>query len=199
MTTDEVHQNEDHLRKVLKSKRFLDLQGLGGDIPHFIYPFDPADAEEVNESRERLIKHLKGEGITVTDINLYDLASDLIKERGLWDRVLEMEAKQPKERFLKGLQSMLSAESHLAPAIKGRVSSEDPDIVFLSGVGEVFPYIRTHNILSVLERVVTDRPLVVFFPGQYLKDEHSGSSLTLFNRLTSDRYYRARNILDQEA
>lgn len=198
MTTQEVHRNEKQLRKVLTSKRFLDLEGLGGDVPHFIYPFDPADSDEVDASRARLTKFLKDEGVSVTEVNLYDLATDLIRDRGMWDRVLETEVKQPKERFLKGLQSMLSAENRLGPAVGEHIMSEDPHIVFLSGVGEVFPYIRTHNILSVLERVVTDRPLVVFFPGQYVKDEHSGSTLTLFNRLPSDRYYRARNILEQE-
>lgn len=198
MTTQEVHRNEEQLREVLTSDRFLELEGLGGDVPHFIYPFDPADADEVAASRARLIKFLQNEGVSVTDIDLYDLATNLIKERGMWDRVVGLEASQPKHRFLKGLQGMLSAEGRLGPAIEERIVSENPRIVFLSGVGEVFPYIRTHNILSVLERVVTDRPLVVFFPGQYIKDEHSGSTLTLFNRLPSDRYYRARNILEQE-
>ena len=75
----------------------------------------------------------------------------------------------------------------------------DFDILFLTGIGEVFPYIRSHNVLNNLQSVVTGKPMLVFFPGRYEQSDTLGSSLVLFGRLKDDQYYRAKNILEQEA
>ena len=72
------------------------------------------------------------------------------------------------------------------------------DIVFLTGIGEVFPYIRSHNVLNNLQSVVVGRPMLMFFPGRYEQSNTLGSSLVLFGRLKDDQYYRAKNILEQE-
>jgi hypothetical protein len=67
-------------------------------------------------------------------------------------------------------------------------------VLFLSGVGEVFPYIRSHNVLNNLQSTAKEKPTVLFFPGSYTFTQISGSSLDLFGRLRDDRYYRAFNI-----
>lgn len=198
MTTQEVYANEEKLRQVLLSDRFLNMQGLAGEIPHYVYPFKPEDAVQVEKSVQRLINFVRSEGVGITEINLYDLAIDLIKARGLWNRIIAIEPQEDKERFLRGLRNLLSAQKHLAPAIEARLAANPGDIVFLTGIGEVFPFIRSHNVLANLETIVTDRPLVAVFPGQFNQDNVAGSSLVLFNRLKGDQYYRARNILDQE-
>jgi hypothetical protein len=68
------------------------------------------------------------------------------------------------------------------------------DVMFITGVGEVFPYIRSHNVLNNLQSTATDQPTVLFFPGRYIQSLESGASLDLFGRLHDDRYYRAFNI-----
>ncbi len=75
---------------------------------------------------------------------------------------------------------------------------DDFDIVFLTGIGEVFPYIRSHNVLNNLQSVVVGKPMLMFFPGRYEQSDTLGSSLVLFGRLKDDQYYRAKNILEQE-
>ena len=47
--------------------------------------------------------------------------------------------------------------------------------------------------------VVKGKPMLMFFPGRYEQSETLGSSLVLFGRLKDDQYYRAKNILEQEA
>ena len=41
--------------------------------------------------------------------------------------------------------------------------------------------------------------MLMFFPGRYEQSDTLGSSLVLFGRLKDDQYYRAKNILEQEA
>ena len=75
-------------------------------------------------------------GITVFEINLYDLSVELLKERGVWDRVLAIEPEQDKADFREMLQGMLDPQLHIAPAIRDRLAQEDFDIFFLTGQGD---------------------------------------------------------------
>lgn len=193
-------QHEEHLFQVLKSERFLKMQGLGKEVAHFIYDYDPTWALDVARAKKRIKTKLETEeGIKVFEINLYDLCVELLKERNVWDRVLAAEASMDKPDFLKMLQNMLDPQMHLAPAIKARIDSETFQILFLTGVGEVFPFVRSHTVLNNLQTVVSDRPMLMFFPGKYDVSATQGSALVLFGQLKDDSFYRAKRILDQEA
>lgn len=193
-------QHEEHLFQVLKSERFLKMQGLGKEVAHFIYDYDPTWALDVAQAKKRIKTKLETEeGIAVFEINLYDLCIELLKERNVWDRVLAAEISMDKPDFLKMLQNMLDPQMHLAPAIKARINSETFQILFLTGVGEVFPFVRSHTVLNNLQTVVSDWPMLMFFPGKYDVSATQGSALVLFGQLKDDSFYRAKRILDQEA
>ena len=193
-------QQEEHLFQVLKSERFLKMQGLGNEVAHFIYDYDPTWALDVARAKKRIKTKLETEeGIKVFEINLYDLCVELLKERNVWDRVLAAETSLDKPDFLKMLQNMLDPQMHLAPAIKARINNETFQILFLTGIGEVFPFVRSHTVLNNLQTVVSDRPMLMFFPGKYDVSATQGSVLVLFGQLKDDSFYRAKRILDQEA
>ena len=193
-------QHEEHLFQVLKSERFLKMQGLGNEVAHFIYDYDPTWALDVAQAKKRIKTKLETEeGIKVFEINLYDLCVELLKERNVWDRVLAAETSLDKPDFLKMLQNMLDPQMHLAPAIKARINNETFQILFLTGIGEVFPFVRSHTVLNNLQTVVSDRPMLMFFPGKYDVSATQGSVLVLFGQLKDDSFYRAKRILDQEA
>ena len=65
------------------------------------------------------------------------------------------------------------------------------DVLFISGIGEVFPYIRSHNVLNNLQSAAKDQPTIMFFPGKYRQEIATGASLNLFGRLHDDKYDRA--------
>lgn len=193
-------QQEEHLFKVLSSERFLKMEGLGNEVAHFIYDYDPAWALDVAQTKKRLKTKLDTErGIRVFEINLYDLCVELLKARNVWERVLAAETRMDKPDFLKMLQNMLDPQMHLAPGIKERIAGESFQILFLTGIGEVFPFVRSHTVLNNLQTVVSDKPMLMFFPGRYEVSATQGSALVLFGRLKDDSFYRAKRILDQEA
>lgn len=200
MTKADLTQVEGHLLSVLKGERFLRMEGLSNEVPFFIYPYKPEDALEVAQAKKRIKNRLATEdGIRVREVNLYDLSVEILKERGVWERVLSAEPDQDKDDFRELLQGMLDPQLHLGPAIKAKIVDGDFDILFLTGIGEVFPYIRSHNVLNNLQSVVTGKPMLMFFPGSYEQSETLGSSLVLFGKLKDDQYYRAKNIMEQEA
>ena len=199
MNAVDLGKQEEHLFAVLSGKRFLQMEGLGNEVPFFIYPYLPEDALAVAQLKKRIKNKLSHKGIRVQEINLYDLSVEILKDRGVWERVLAAEPDQDKADFRELLQGMLDPQLHLAPAIRAKIAGGDFDILFLTGIGEVFPYIRSHNVLNNLQSVVTGKPMLMFFPGRYEQSDTLGSSLVLFGRLKDDQYYRAKNILEQEA
>ena len=199
MTPSELSRQEEHLFAVLSGSRFLQMEGLSNEVPFFIYPYDAEDALAVADSKKRIKRRLANKGIEVREVNLYDLSVEILKEHGDWDEVLEVEPQLDKSEFTEMLQSMLNPQQHLAPAIREKIADGGFDILFLTGIGEVFPYIRSHNVLNNLQSVVSGKPMLMFFPGRYEQSNTLGSSLVLFGQLMDDQYYRAKNILEQEA
>jgi len=187
-----------HLFSVVSGQRFLNKQGLGNEVPFFICPYRPEEAVEMERLQRQLVNRLEQTGIRILSLNLYDLSVDILQERGIWDQVLETESTVSKEQFKELLQGVLDPENHLVPVIAQKIQSAEFDVLFLSGVGEVFPYIRSHNVLNNLQSTAKDQPTVMFFPGTYTHSLETGASLDLFGRLHDDKYYRAFNIFHYE-
>lgn len=187
-----------HLFAVISGQRFLKKQGLGNEIPFFICPFKAEDSVEIERQKLKLVNRLEQAGVRILEINLYDLSIEILKERGIWNQIIEMEATVSKEQLKELLQGVLDPEAHLVPAIAAKLASTEFEVLFLSGVGEVFPYIRSHNVLNNLQSTAKDKPTVLFFPGNYTHSLQTGASLDLFERMHDDKYYRAFNIFHCE-
>jgi hypothetical protein len=184
-----------HLLAVISSEKFLKMQGLGNEIPFFICPFDPANAEKMNRDViGPLINQLAHLGIRVLRVDLFDLSIEILKKRGIWEQTLEAEADISKSELKDLLQGVLDPEYHLIPAIAEKMQKDDFDVLFITGVGEVFPYIRSHTVLNNLQSAAKEKPTIMFFPGEYSQSVEKGSSLNLFGKLLDDNYYRAFNI-----
>ncbi len=188
-----------HLLAVISGQRFLNKQGLGNEVPFFICPFKPEESVEMERLQHQLVNRLEQVGVRILEINLYDLSIEILKDRDIWNQILELEESLAKEQIKELLQGVLDPEAHLVPAIAGKLKSSDFDVLFLSGVGEVFPYLRSHNILNNLQSTAKEQPTIMFFPGAYTHSLESGASLDLFGRLHDDKYYRAFNIFHCEA
>jgi len=198
ITASNIQESFDHLLTVLSGQRFLQKEGLGNEVPFFICPFDASVSVDVIRLQKQLVNRLEQSGIRVLEINLYDLSIEILKDLGIWDQVIEIEPTVSKDELKELLQGVLDPETNLVPAIATKLKNNDFDILFLSGVGEVFPYIRSHHVLNNLQSTAKEKPTLMFFPGAYTHTLESGASLDLFNRLHDDKYYRAFNIFHCE-
>ena len=194
-----VQERFEHLLAVISGQRFLNKQGLGNEVPFFLCAFDPAQAVEMARMQRQLIKTLAEHGIPVLEINLYDLCVEILKRRNLWDRILEKEPGIDKDQLKELLQGPLDPERHLIPAIAEKMRAAEFRVMFITGVGEVYPWIRSHTVLNNLQSTAKDQPTVMFFPGTYTQSLEKGASLDLFGRLHDDKYYRAFDIDQYEA
>ena len=184
----------EHLNKVISSKWFLEKQGLNNEIPFFICPFKPEYQVQMNKLIIQLINKLDNSGVNVLKIDLFKIAIEILEKRNLLEPSLSLE----KNRLITALRNVLDPQNHLIPKIKEIATKETFDVLFITGVGEVFPFIRSHNVLNNLQSAIKEEPTVMFFPGSYQHELATGAALDLFGILTDDRYYRAYNILSYE-
>jgi len=187
-----------HLLNLISSERFLRKQGLNNEVPFFICPYKPEEAVEMERMATQLLNRLEQSGVRILEINLYDLSVELLNKRKIWSQIIQTEPTVNKDKLKELLQGVLDSQSHLIPAIATKMNQTEFDVMFINGVGEVFPYIRSHNILTNLQSTAKEKPTVMFFPGAYTHSLEDGASLDLFGRLHDDKYYRAFNIFHCE-
>lgn len=189
MKLEKLEEKFEKLYNTFTNDSFLAMRALGGEIPFYISSYNPAQETKVCNEIERLKNRLKLKGISVYEINLFQLVVEMLKERGILEKVIEKEPSLSKEKLYKTLQGAIDTQKYLIPKIDNIVETNSSNIVFLTGIGQAYPFIRSHTVLNNLQNSIKDRPTVMFFPGVY-----DGTSLSLFGKLKDDNYYRAFNL-----
>jgi len=183
------------LNKILAritSDDFLHGKGLGNEIPFYAFDYPPERELEVREHIAFLIAQIPKQrpALRFVHINLFDLIIRHLKDRGFYDKALDLQKKKGDEALLKALAAPLDA-GKLAKLFADEVKPEAQDLVLVSGVGSAYPLLRTHNLLNNLHHRMGSTPLVLFYPGVY-----DGQSLRLFGTLQDKPYYRAFRLVD---
>lgn len=176
----------------LTSDDFLNGRGLGNEIPFYAFDYPPERELDVREHIRFLLTQIpkKRPDLRLAHINLFDLAIGHLKDRGFYEKALELQKNKGDQALLKALAAPLGAEK-LAQVFADQVKPEEQDLVLVSGVGSAYPLLRTHNLLNNLHHRMGHTPLVLFYPGKY-----DGQSLRLFGTLPDKPYYRAFRLVD---
>lgn len=178
----------------LTSRDFLDSKGLGNEIGFWIFDYPPERELEVRSFLHGTVLPALGKQVhpvRADTIDLLQLVTGLLKERKLLDKTIEMQRSKGDDSTLKALRSVLK-EDKIAQKIASQHDIPSLDLLILTGVGPVYPMLRTHTLLSALHPIMGNTPLLMFFPGRY-----DGHSLRLFNSLAEDHYYRAFRLVPE--
>lgn len=182
-----------HLREKIADPDFQENRGLSNEVSYYILAFDPHDqpmvSDEVLSMRQQLNRDTVG--IDIVEFNLYKIMWRILDEMGISDDVLTMEKEDGIGYLVEQLNNaleMTSSENLFVQYMQQRLTS-DPTVVFVTGIGDIFPLIRTHKVLNTMHQVITDRPVVFFYPGTY-----DNLSLSMFGESKEDNYYRAFQI-----
>jgi hypothetical protein len=187
-------QLTDRLNQILPTittNDFLEGKGLGNEIAFYIFDYNPEKELQIREHIDFLLAQIPktAPDLKVTHINLFDLILDYLKDRKLLDKVLQMQQQKGDAAVQKALAAPLHA-SKLLPLFEKAAAPKENDLVLVSGVGNVYPLLRTHSLLNNLHPIMGQTPLVLFFPGKY-----DGQALKLFGSLQDDNYYRAFKLI----
>lgn len=175
----------------ITSNDFLSGRGLGNEIAFFIFDYPPEQELRIRRHIDFLLDHIPKHkpNLRVAHVNLFDFVIGHLKDRNLLDKTLEIQKSKGDDFVLRQLEKILHPEK-LAPLFAEQVKPEEQDLVLVSGVGNVWPLMRTHTLLNNLHPVMGNTPLVMFYPGKY-----DGQSLRLFGKIKSDNYYRAFRLI----
>ena len=178
----------------IASRDFLDSKGLGYEIGFWIFDYPPEREMDVRGFVSGTVLPALGKhvpAIRADAVDLLKMVTDLLEERNLLDKAMEMQKNKGDDSTLAALRSVLK-EDKIAQKIASQYDIANLDLLVLHGVGAVYPMLRTHTLLSALHPIMGNTPLLMFFPGRY-----DGHSLRLFNTLAEDHYYRAFRLVPE--
>lgn len=182
-----INRRLDKIIPKIKEEKFIQGRGLGNEISFYIFDYEPNEELIVRD----YVKHIKkefsyeGSGRKIIEFDLYKILLEIAKEKRIFERIFQVEEKQGKDALFKAMTTFAKPDIFLRK-IKENLNEHEHNIVFITGVGKVYPFIRSHTILNNLQEVLDKIPVIMFFPGRY-----DGQSLHLFGKFKDDNYYRA--------
>ncbi|HDG5077129.1 TPA: DUF1788 domain-containing protein [Klebsiella pneumoniae] len=172
----------------INEDRFLKNNGSGNEIGFWIFDY-PAQCElQVREHLKYLLRHLEKDH-KFACLNVFQIIIDMLNERGLFERVCQQEVKVGTETLKKQLAGPLN-QKKIADFIAKKVDLAAQDFVILTGMGNAWPLVRGHELMSALQDVMGFTPLLMFYPGTY-----SGYNLSPLTDTGSQNYYRAFRLV----
>lgn len=186
---------QEHLTKldeVIRKEDFLLNRGLGNEVGYYIFDYDPEDELIVREHMEKISGISINGGYEIKVFNLYTIMLDYLEKRGFTEKAIKMEQRRGLQKLVEGLNRLLKmdqAEEENVFFEYVNKNTPEKSVVFLTGIGELYPLIRAHSILNKLHQVFDRVPVVMMYPGEYDK-----KSLTILKTNKDDNYYRAFRI-----
>ena len=162
----------------------------------YVLPYPPAQSAYARDLVAAICaEDLPNRGVAAAQVNLYDIVLGFLDEQGMWEPLCEAERDSSRDELIMMLQDTVSVSDVIRPAVEARIRESGCDIAFITGVGETFPYVRTHTLLGEIE---TDKPVVLVFPGEYRQNADGSTSLDILNipSAANGGYYRATSVFD---
>ncbi len=166
---------------------FLTNKGLSNEVGIHVFCFDPKD-DMIVMSFFQLLKEKTDVPYRLIECDLYKIFLQICEEKHILKSIPNMEERKGKGYLLEQLQKVATPESFVEkmkydPHQKG-------DVLLITGVGKVYPFMRSHNILDNLQHLFSDIPVLLLYPGTF-----NGQDLILFGKFLDGHYYRAFNLL----
>ena len=182
----------DLIQERIDNPRFLNNEGLGNEIGFWIFDYPAKHELVVREYVTQLTAKLTKRGHKFVNLNIYEIIIEILANRGLLDRFIKREKETGIEDLRKNLSGPLS-QKKIAEYITDKIKPDTLDFIMLTGLGNAWPLVRGHELLSALQDVMGKTPLILFYPGQY-----SGRDLHPFGMIDSKNYYRAFKLVPED-
>ena len=182
-----INERLDNLKLEIQKPEFLEGKGLSNEVNIRIFCYDAQDEMIVRHFTEQLIVD-QSLDCHLIERNLYKVFLSICDDKRITEKAVQMEERKGKEFLFHNLQKFANNKSFVE---KMQYEPHEPgDVLLLTGVGEVFPFMRIHSLLEALQPEFPDIPILVMYPGTY-----DGRFVRLFDRQEPNPYYRAFNII----
>lgn len=175
------------LKILIQDSEFLEGKGLSNEVNIRMFCYDPSEEMTVRHFIEKIMTD-SSMRCHLIEQNLYKLFLSICEEKRIINSIPDIENKKGKE-FIRDKISHMANNTVFVNKMKYEPHKKG-DVLVVTGVGDVFPFIRVHDVLNAMQPEFSDIPILVFYPGNF-----DGREVQLFNRLKKNPYYRAFNII----
>lgn len=173
----------------ISSREFLENKGVANEVRYYVFDYEACDEMIMRQKIKDLLARNNPEtdGFQIVEYDIYKLILSILEERGYVDKCIRFEKEKGREYLYNAISKLLrlTTDNNL---IVNRIMENTPEnsVVFLTGIGKVYPFVRAHNVLNNLHQVFDKVPVIMFYPGNW-----NGQSLSLFGTISDGNYYRA--------
>lgn len=190
---DDLYRRFDTLLEKMDNKDFQQNKGLGNEVGYYVFDYPEKYELDVrnwiaNISRKNNPK-LTNYNLKV--FNLLDMLIELLNEEDILEDTYDIEEDEGIAGVVEAIGDLVEiteVNNYFVSTIKKQIKTGD--VIFITGVGEIFPLIRSHKVLNTMNLSLDSVPIIMFFPGKY-----DGVSLNIFHEVLDDNYYRAFRIV----
>lgn len=189
----ELSKQFDKLKSKMKNSDFQNNAGLSNEVGYYIFSYDARQELTVRSFIEEFQTSMTIAtcGFNIKVFNIYDIMLKIIDRFNYREAFFKMEKEDGLEEVIKQINNILEMSENQNVIVKYVLQHLDDqkNIIFFSGVGQVYPILRAHTILNTMSQIIDKFPVVMFYPGDY-----DGLSLKAFGEVLDNNYYRAFSI-----
>lgn len=194
--SDDLRTRFARLKEKLDDPKFQQGQGVSNEVGYYIFDYDPKDELELRKLIDKLADSSLASRVNLKIFDMFDVLIKLLKQQGeiIGEDPIPILESLEADQGIAGLGEQINnilqmTENNNMIVQYVKESMPDKCIIFLTGLGKVYPLIRAHKILNTMHQVLDGNPVVMFYPGDY--DE---ISLRAFGEVKDQNYYRAFKI-----
>ncbi len=170
----------------LSEEAFLTNKGLSNEVGIHVFCYDPKDEPTVRAFFDNLKQ--QDASYRLIERDLYKIFIEICEGKRILKSIPSMEERKGKDHLAEQLQKVATPEAFVEkmqyePHQKG-------DVLLITGIGKVYPFMRSHKILDNIQHIFADIPVLMLYPGTF-----DGQDLRLFGKFLDGHYYRAFNLL----
>ena len=171
----------------LSEPSFLANKGLSNEVGIHVFCYEPKDELTVRAYFDSLKKQ-NDVPYKLIERDLYKIFLSICEEKRILKSIPNMEERKGKDYLQEQLQKVATPEAFVE---KMKYEPHQyGDVLLITGVGKVYPFMRSNKILDNIQHVFADIPVVMLYPGTF-----DGQNLDLFGQFLDGHYYRAFNLL----
>ena len=132
----------------LSEEAFLSNKGLSNEVGIHVFCYDPHDELIVRDYTANLMQQ-NDLSFRLIERDLYKIFLQICEDKRILKTIPAMEKKKGSDGLLKQLQKIASPEAFVERMQYS--PHQHGDILLISGVGKVYPFMRSHNILDNIQ------------------------------------------------
>lgn len=144
----DIKERLDILRGNIQEEDFLLGKGLSNEVNIRMFCYDAKDEMIVQHFVEQL-KTDQSLNCRLIEVNQYETFLSICDDKRITNSIPAMEEKTGKEFILKQMNSVAKVGAFI-DKIQYEPHMVGEDILLITGVGDVFPFLRVHTLLDAL-------------------------------------------------